>query len=279
MKSKQQKSKQLVLMGQLGTDVEKRAIALAERWHVPFISMNNLVAQARVDNPDYERLLKRRLEQPDALYGWVLVGFPESEAQALVLEEVLMRLERASVEAAYLQGSKGLLISRIARETGESAGRIRERLTQHQAKIDPVVEFYMRESRLTTINACLSDKEVENELYKLGHEETGAAALVRDEAELDALLQEDSLLVVDCMASWCGPCKLVSPMVDQLAEAYGDRAKVVKMDFDTNKQIPKRFGLKGMPAVMFFKEGELKETLTGVKPYKIYSATMANLLE
>ena len=271
------KGKQLVVLGQLGTGVRKRAIALAERWCVPFVSAHGLTENA--ETAELARLLRRRIEQPDMLDGWVLVDFPRSVSQALELEEILIRLDRDVVEAAYLEASKGLLISRVAKETGESAGKIRERMAQHQAEIDPVVEFYMRDSRLTTINACLSEKEVANELFKLGQKETGTAALIQDEAELDALLQTDELLVVDCMASWCGPCKLVSPMVDQLAEAYGDRAKVMKMDFDANKQIPKRFGLKGMPAVMFFKGGELKETLTGVKPYKTYSATVTSLLK
>jgi len=274
--------KQIVVLGQLGTGVRQQAIALAERWHVPFVSVNELeseLADTHAESAERAKLLKRRIEQPDMLDGWVLVDFPRSVSQALELEEILMRLERAPVEAAYLEGSKGLLISRVAKETGESAGKIRDRMAEHQKAIDPIVEFYMRDSRLTTINACRSEKEVANELFKLGQQETGAAALIQDEAELDVLLQDDSLLVVDCMASWCGPCKLVSPMVDQLAEAYGDRAKVMKMDFDTNKQIPKRFGLKGMPAVMFFKGGKLKETLTGVKPYKTYSATVSSLLE
>lgn len=279
------KGKQLIVLGQPGTGVREQAIALAERWHVPFVSAADLVQEEIAKVPEIGaannmlRLLRRRIEQPDMLDGWVLIDFPHSVAQAHDLDEMLMRFEREPVEVAYLKGSSGLLISRVAKATGESAGKIRDRLLQHDKETLPIVELYARASRLTTINGCLSEKEVANELFKLGQEETGAAAMIRDEAELDSLLQEDSLLIVDCMASWCGPCKLVSPMVDKLADAYGDRAKVMKMDFDENKQIPKRFGLKGMPAVMFFKGGELKETLTGVKPYKTYSATVTSLLD
>ncbi|MEM8805874.1 MAG: thioredoxin family protein [Cyanobacteria bacterium P01_G01_bin.38] len=103
--------------------------------------------------------------------------------------------------------------------------------------------------------------------------------MIKDEAELNSLLAKESLLVVDCMASWCGSCKLVTPLIDQLADAYGDRANVMKIDYDANKQVPKRFGLKGMPAVMFFKDGELVETLTGVKPYQAYSAAVTRYLD
>ncbi|WP_346290657.1 thioredoxin family protein [Sphaerothrix gracilis] len=102
--------------------------------------------------------------------------------------------------------------------------------------------------------------------------------MIKDEAELDSLLAAESVLVVDCMAAWCGSCKLVTPLIDQLAVAYGDRVKVMKIDFDANQQIPQRFGLKGMPAVMFFKEGELQETLVGVKPYQEYSAVVSRFL-
>ncbi|MEM1241037.1 MAG: thioredoxin family protein [Cyanobacteria bacterium P01_H01_bin.26] len=110
-------------------------------------------------------------------------------------------------------------------------------------------------------------------------EKTGAARFIQDESELDALLAKESLLVVDCMASWCGSCKLVTPLIDKLAEAYCDRANVMKIDFDANKQIHKRFGLQGMPAVMIFKDGELLETLTGVKPYQAYTAAVTRCLE
>ena len=105
----------------------------------------------------------------------------------------------------------------------------------------------------------------------------GAARFI-DEAELDTLSETEFLLVVDCVASWCGPCKQVSPLVDRLAETYREQATVVKLDFDNNRQVAKRFGLKGMPSVMFFKQGELQETLTGMKPYSIYEKTLSKLL-
>jgi thioredoxin 1 len=99
----------------------------------------------------------------------------------------------------------------------------------------------------------------------------GTATFIQDEAELNTLLTDASLLVVDCTASWCGPCKLVAPMMDQLAEGYGDRLRVFKLDLDNNKEVAKRFAIRSIPAVMFFKDGELMETLIGVKPYEEFS--------
>ncbi len=102
----------------------------------------------------------------------------------------------------------------------------------------------------------------------------GAAPFIQDETEFDSLLANESLLVVDCTATWCGPCKLLSPLMDRLAEEYNDRAKVFKLDLDTNKPVAKRFGIKSIPAVMFFKQGELIETLIGVKPYEEFSSAI-----
>jgi thioredoxin 1 len=106
----------------------------------------------------------------------------------------------------------------------------------------------------------------------------GTATFIQDETEFDSLLSNESLLVVDCTATWCGPCKLISPLIDQLAEEYGDRTKVFKLDLDTNKPVAKRFGIKSIPAVMFFKQGELMETLVGVKPYEEFSSAVERYL-
>jgi thioredoxin 1 len=104
------------------------------------------------------------------------------------------------------------------------------------------------------------------------------ATFIQDEAELDALLAAEPLMVIDCTATWCGPCKLVAPMMDELAEDYADRAKVFKLDVDVNKPIAKRFEVKSIPAVMIFKQGELVEKVVGAKSYVEYTATLEKFL-
>jgi thioredoxin 1 len=104
------------------------------------------------------------------------------------------------------------------------------------------------------------------------------AAFIQDETEFDALLAAEPLMVVDCTATWCGPCKLVAPLMDQLAMDYADRAKVFKLDVDANKPISKRFEVKSIPAVMIFKKGELVETIVGVKPYEEFTAAVERSL-
>jgi thioredoxin 1 len=104
------------------------------------------------------------------------------------------------------------------------------------------------------------------------------AAYIQNETEFDALLSAESLFVVDCTATWCGPCKLIAPLIDQLADEYGDRAKVLKLDLDSNKELAKRYGIRSIPAVMFFTQGDVAEILVGAKKYEEYSATLDKYL-
>ena len=293
------KSKQFILLGLPGIGVEAQAIALAERWQLPYISMDQLLQAAiaaqsptsaevrsyiEAGKPVPEalmtKLIRRRLEQPDAmLQGWVLEGFPCSLDQAQALDEFLAQAGLPAATVVYLRAMTGLLVNRLWNENrqAEPVSAIRQRLSHQQEAIAPVLEYYQQRSQLITLNGSLPFAEVASELFQLG-QPTGAAPMIKDEAELDSLLAAESVLVVDCMAAWCGSCKLVTPLIDQLAANYGDRVKVMKIDFDANQQIPQRFGLKGMPAVMFFKEGELQETLVGVKPYQEYSAVVSRFL-
>ena len=299
------KTKQLILLGPPGARVETQAIALVDQWQVPHVAARSLLRREIISEsaigvearacresnqpiPDelMIKVLRKRFEQPDVmLKGWVLEGFPETLAQAEALDKLLLSFGLPEAGAAYLKASTGILISRLsaADEAGTSVSVLRKQITDYQEKIAPVMAYYQQagkdaaSSRLTVINGSQSTAEVTNALANLVNEETGAARFI-DEAELNKLIEQASLLVVDCVASWCGPCKQVSPLIDRLAEAYGDDASIVKLDFDNNRQVSKRFGLKGMPSVMFFKKGELQETLTGVKSYSVYDEAMMRLL-
>ena len=105
------------------------------------------------------------------------------------------------------------------------------------------------------------------------------AKFIQDEAAFTNLLDTAEGLVVDCTATWCGPCKLVAPLIDRLAEEYGDRAQIFKLDIDTNKPIADRFNIRSIPAVIFFKKGESIETLIGVKTYAEFRSSLETLLD
>lgn len=293
-------SKQFIILGLPGVGVSEQAIALSKRWHVSRVDADNLASAEAAKGselgkelepylaseelvPDelMMKLIRRRFEQPDVmLEGWILEGFPRSLSQAEAFDKFWSGFGQPAAEAIFLKATTGVLLNRLlkGKSPGSGVSDLRQRLSQYQERLDPVLEYYEQQNRLKIVNASRSVAEVTNELSQLGNEDVGAAPFIRDESELDSLVEKESLVVVDCIASWCGPCKIVTPMIDRLAEEMGDRASVVKLDFDNNKQVSKRFGLKGMPSVMIFKDGELKTTLTGVKTYDLYSSMVNSLL-
>ncbi len=93
-------------------------------------------------------------------------------------------------------------------------------------------------------------------------------------ADFDQLLTATEPIVVDFTATWCGPCKVISPFIDQLAETYEGRAKVVKLDVDENKDKAKKYGIRSIPAVLIFKGGEVVETLVGKATYETFSQAL-----
>jgi len=92
-----------------------------------------------------------------------------------------------------------------------------------------------------------------------------------NENEFDQLLKEQKLVVADYTATWCGPCRVVAPLVDKLATEYSEQVTVVKIDIDENKDNAKKYGIRSIPAVLVFRDGELVESLFGSKPYETYS--------
>ncbi len=99
-----------------------------------------------------------------------------------------------------------------------------------------------------------------------------------EDIDLNELLTKSGLVVVDYTASWCGPCRLISPHIDKLTEEYAGRAQVFKIDLDQNKENAKKFKIKSIPAVLYFKDGELVEHLTGKAPYETFAETLDKYL-
>ncbi|MEM8603541.1 MAG: thioredoxin [Cyanobacteria bacterium P01_H01_bin.121] len=103
-------------------------------------------------------------------------------------------------------------------------------------------------------------------------------AYIQDEQEFDTLLANEKVFVVDCTATWCGPCRVVAPLMDRLAADYPEQIKVLKLDLEDNRPLALRFNIKSIPAIMFFKDGKLVETLIGVKPYETFTEAVDKLL-
>ena len=85
-------------------------------------------------------------------------------------------------------------------------------------------------------------------------------------------------VLVDFWAVWCGPCRMVAPFVEQIAQEYSDKLKVAKLNVDENQGVPAKYGIMSIPTLLLFKGGELKETIVGALPKaKILDAVSKHL--
>ena len=80
------------------------------------------------------------------------------------------------------------------------------------------------------------------------------------------VLKSDQPVLIDFWAVWCGPCKALSPIVDEVAQSYAGKVKVAKMNVDQNQGTPGRYGIRGIPTLLIFKGGQVKEQIVGYVP-------------
>ncbi len=93
-----------------------------------------------------------------------------------------------------------------------------------------------------------------------------SSVAVTDENFEAEVLKSDTPVVVDFWAEWCGPCKTLGPLIDELATEMGDKVKVVKINIDEAPEAPSKYGVRGIPTLMIFKDGEVVDTRVGGMP-------------
>ena len=97
---------------------------------------------------------------------------------------------------------------------------------------------------------------------------SGAVSDVTDNSFQAEVIESDVPVLVDFWAPWCGPCRRVSPVVEEIAAEKGDAIKVVKLNIDENQQTAVKFNVMSIPTLMVFSNGELKKTVIGAYPKK-----------
>jgi thioredoxin 1 len=106
-----------------------------------------------------------------------------------------------------------------------------------------------------------------------------AGAVEINDASFEAeVLKSDQPVLVDFSATWCGPCKQLTPIVDELADEYEGRVKVVKVDVDASQQVAGKYGIMSVPTVLFFNGGEPVETIVGLNAKTAYKSKIDTLL-
>jgi thioredoxin 1 len=105
-----------------------------------------------------------------------------------------------------------------------------------------------------------------------------AKILTLTDADFDAQVKAQPLLVVDFWAEWCGPCRMIAPVLEELVGEYGDRLAVGKVNVDENRQTAARFGIRSIPTLLFFRDGARVDQVVGAHPKGTIKAKIDQLL-
>lgn len=107
----------------------------------------------------------------------------------------------------------------------------------------------------------------------------GLGVLEVNDANFDEeVLRSEQPVLVDFWAAWCGPCKAIGPAVDGVAQAYAGKLKVTKVNVDANGATPMRYGIRGIPALLFFKDGKVADQIVGYVPQDVIEEKVKRLL-
>jgi thioredoxin 1 len=83
------------------------------------------------------------------------------------------------------------------------------------------------------------------------------------------VVKSDKLVIADFWAEWCGPCKMIAPLLDEIARELPDKVKIVKVDVESEPQLAQQFGIYNIPTLLFFKDGKVKEQVVGTVAKKV----------
>ena len=102
---------------------------------------------------------------------------------------------------------------------------------------------------------------------------------ITDSSFEETVLKSDKPVMVDFWAAWCGPCRMVGPIIDEISSDYKNKAIVGKVDIDSNQEFAAKYGVRNIPTVLVFNNGELVDRHVGVAPKDTYANALDNLLK
>ncbi len=103
-------------------------------------------------------------------------------------------------------------------------------------------------------------------------------ALQITDATLDTVLDTDKLVVIDFWAEWCGPCKMIGPIIEEIGEEYKDKIVVGKLNVDENDETTGKYGIRNIPTVLFIKNGEVVDKAVGAGPKTLFTEKIDKLV-
>ena len=103
-------------------------------------------------------------------------------------------------------------------------------------------------------------------------------ALQITDASLDSVLDTDKLVVIDFWAEWCGPCKMIGPIIEEIGEEYKDKIVVGKLNVDDNDDTTAKYGIRNIPTVLFIKNGKVVDKLVGAGPKTLFTDKIYKLM-
>ena len=95
----------------------------------------------------------------------------------------------------------------------------------------------------------------------------------------EEVVRSSQPVLVDFYADWCGPCKAIAPIIDQLSKEYDGRVKFVKVDTDANQDLALQFGIMSIPTVMFFSKGKVEDIVVGAVPASVFETKLNSLVK
>ena len=101
---------------------------------------------------------------------------------------------------------------------------------------------------------------------------------ITDSSFEETVLKSDKPVMVDFWAAWCGPCRMVGPIIDEISSEYENKAIVGKVDIDSNQEFAAKYGVRNIPTVLVFKNGELVDRKVGVSSKSDYAQALDNLI-